>query len=239
MHQHHPTINQKFLKVPDNQSTEIIACKYILHCTYLSIENELLDTSKLANYESIEASSGEYRLPPISWFKSLPFSIIMFFNTAKAVQDFSYILQSLGYGDIFVEIHGLVPKMQREFNLNEFKRQKQIKLLLCTDACARGLDIPFVKFVVQSEFASNVVQHLHRVGRASRGGTHGNAINFYRSADEALVSSIRGQNNPTNNSQEEEYDSSISNPSCLKTSSIENSFSRRRSFRKKMKKAQS
>ena len=43
-------------------------------------------------------------------------------------------------------------------------------LLVCTDSAARGLDIAAVGHVIQAEFALNVVQHVHRIGRASRAG---------------------------------------------------------------------
>jgi superfamily II DNA/RNA helicase len=40
-----------------------------------------------------------------------------------------------------------------------------VAVLVCTDAAARGLDIPLVDHVVQAEFAAGAVDFLHRVGR--------------------------------------------------------------------------
>lgn len=37
-------------------------------------------------------------------------------------------------------------------------------MLVCTDAAARGIDIPNVTHVVQSSFAASAVDFLHRVG---------------------------------------------------------------------------
>jgi superfamily II DNA/RNA helicase len=87
-------------------------------------------------------------------------------------------------------------------------------VLVCTDVAARGLDLPFVKHVIQAEFALNVIQHLHRIGRASRAGTLGRATNFVDHHSKELVASILSE-------QSEE--------------SLNHSFSRRRGFRRNLK----
>ena len=70
------------------------------------------------------------------------------------------------------ELHKQVSLSDREAALSAFKLGK-LSVLVCTDYAARGLDLPFVRHVVQAQFASNVVQHLHRIGRASRAGRPG------------------------------------------------------------------
>lgn len=48
--------------------------------------------------------------------------------------------------------------------------------MVCTDAAARGLDLPDVTHVVQADFALSAIDFLHRVrrgGRAARGGMEG------------------------------------------------------------------
>ena len=90
-----------------------------------------------------------------------------------------------------------------------------LRILVCTDYASRGLDLPFVKHVVQAQFASNVVQHMHRIGRASRAGSYGRATNLYGSNSIDLVNSILSDNNDKN---------------------VDQSFSRRRGFRNKLKK---
>jgi hypothetical protein len=46
--------------------------------------------------------------------------------------------------------------------------------MLCTDAAARGIDLPGVHHVVQMDFASSAIDFLHRVrGIASGGGAVG------------------------------------------------------------------
>ena len=103
-----------------------------------------------------------------------------------------YKLQTLQY-------HKLVNFQQRQENLKRFSglpvdaadaasagtipdatsTANANNILICTDAASRGLDLPCVKRVIQHEFATNVVQHLHRVGRASRAGATGAADAIY------------------------------------------------------------
>jgi len=75
------------------------------------------------------------------------------------------------------QFHKLVPTYEKQEALEQFRNYKEsgVKVLVCTDAAARGLDLPAVEHVVQAEFALNVVQHLHRNGRASRAGRLGRA----------------------------------------------------------------
>ena len=80
----------------------------------------------------------------------------------------------------------------------------------------RGLDLPSVEHVIQAEFALNVVQHLHRNGRASRAGKKGRATVIFDDSSIDLVQSILSSDGDNERS-------------------IESSFSRRRGFRRTVK----
>ena len=45
-------------------------------------------------------------------------------------------------------------------------RREEGNVLVCTDAAARGLDIPAVSHIVQADFAATAVDFLHRVSDA-------------------------------------------------------------------------
>lgn len=63
--------------------------------------------------------------------------------------------------------------------------------MICTNLAARGLDTMGVDHVIQFEFARNVVDYIHRVGRTGRLGSRGVVTNFYRRSDIDLVCKIK------------------------------------------------
>jgi superfamily II DNA/RNA helicase len=238
LHQHHPAISQEFVPLPkENYMNEAHMNLILKKIMSLHMRSQNSSISPLENLDiSPEALA------------SVQFATMVFFNTAEHARQMFALFQQTGYtavtnienqseqAPLVTEVHGMVvPKAQRERNLQSFRQSSAVKILLCTDACARGLDIPKVHYVIQGEFALNVVQHLHRIGRASRGGRHGYACNFFLPEEAGiLVQAI------TNQLQEvdltTELDKELNTKPTSELSSIEQSFSRKRGFRKKYKK---
>jgi superfamily II DNA/RNA helicase len=138
---------------------------------------------------------------------------MVFVNTADAASNLAYEIDQAGVKN--AEYHKLISDGEKQESLRRF-RDGEVSVLVCTDHAARGLDLPNVRHVVQAEFAGNVVQYLHRIGRASRAGVLGKATNIYDRRSEDLVTSIL---------------------SDTEEKKIDQSFSRRRGFRQKIKKA--
>ena len=111
--------------------------------------------------------------------------------------------------------HSGVPTVERFATLAAF-RAGEVDVLVCTDSAARGLDVPGVAHVVQAEFALNAVDYLHRAGRTARAGAPGRLTSLYDEEAAQLVAAVR---------------------SAVEAGSpVEDAFSRKRSFRKKLKK---
>ena len=72
-------------------------------------------------------------------------------------------------------IHGDINQAQREATLLAFRNGK-IKCLVATDVAARGLDIPSVDLVIQSEPPKDIDSYIHRAGRTARVGRSGICI---------------------------------------------------------------
>lgn len=70
---------------------------------------------------------------------------MVFANTVDAVQSVAKILEKVGYECILY--HREESLEERTNNLNRFREKGGI--LVCTDAAARGLDIPNVSHVIQ------------------------------------------------------------------------------------------
>mmetsp|Transcript_4811 Transcript_4811/g.12634 ORF Transcript_4811/g.12634 Transcript_4811/m.12634 type:complete len:103 (-) Transcript_4811:20-328(-) len=89
---------------------------------------------------------------------------------------------------------------------------------VCTDSASRGIDIPGVACVVQAGFASSAVDYLHRIGRTARAGRRGKVVSIYSESESGdLVRAVKR--------------------AIDRDMPVEDAFSRKRSFRKKIKKA--
>nr|AKF43355.1 DEA(D/H)-box RNA helicase family protein [Erodium trifolium] len=106
---------------------------------------------------------------------------------------------------------------EREKALIDF--QENGGILVCTDAAARGIDIPNVSHVIQADFATSAVDFLHRIGRTARAGKYGRVTSLYNESNRDLVAAVR--------------------QAGKLELSVETAFSRKRSFRNKLKKQRS
>lgn len=76
-------------------------------------------------------------------------------------------------------LHGDIAQKQREITLQNF-RDGKFGVLVATDVAARGLDIPEIDLVIQTEPPADVDSYIHRSGRTGRAGNKGVAICFYK-----------------------------------------------------------
>lgn len=111
--------------------------------------------------------------------------------------------------------HRNVSLEERKETLDRISREKNV-VLVCTDAAARGIDVPDVGHVVQADFAASAVDFLHRIGRTARAGKSGRVTSLYTAENSVLAEALR--------------------ETIEKGEQIEGAFSRKRSFRKKLKK---
>ncbi|KAL6655942.1 hypothetical protein ACP70R_006768 [Stipagrostis hirtigluma subsp. patula] len=144
--------------------------------------------------------------------KVVPKRTMVFTNTVDAANSVSDILRRVGIPCILYHRENSLE--ERTNNLQSFRENGGV--LVCTDAAARGLDVPNVSHVIQAEFAACAVDFLHRVGRTARAGQSGTVTSLYTEANRDLVKAVR---------QAEE----LAQP-------VERAFSRKRSFRNKLKK---
>jgi ATP-dependent RNA helicase DDX21 len=89
-------------------------------------------------------------------------------------------------------IHGDINQKQREATIEGFKNGK-FKCLVATDVASRGLDIPMVDLVIQSEPPKEVDSYIHRAGRTARAGRTGTCITLYTKFTEDLIRRIENK----------------------------------------------
>lgn len=115
-------------------------------------------------------------------------SIIIFCNSINCVRKVEYILRENGIEASC--IHGDIPPFRRQTELYMFKSKKR-KILVCTDIISRGLDFPFVYYVINFDFPISLSDYVHRAGRTGRAGREGLCISLFRRKNEDVVDEIR------------------------------------------------
>lgn len=112
---------------------------------------------------------------------------LVFANTLPGVERALSVLAELGVPA--APFHKKVAVPDRRLTLARFA-SGEVRALVSTGLAARGLDLPAVEHVVEYEFAQNVVEHLHRVGRTARASRPGRATCLVGPEDEDLAAAI-------------------------------------------------
>jgi len=105
-------------------------------------------------------------------------------------------------------LHGNLDLATRLSTLKAFTQSSEYgSVLLCTSVAARGLDIPFVKTVVQFDLPTEggASEYIHRVGRTARAGQKGEAWAFLLPSETGWVKWVeeRMSEAATNTSEQE------------------------------------
>ncbi|CAG8516537.1 2915_t:CDS:10 [Ambispora leptoticha] len=103
------------------------------------------------------------------------YQCIVFLNHRGRAADLSDYLTKQGW--MSMNISGGLDQKTRLTTMNKV-RNFQLRVLVCSDLIARGIDIDRVNLVVNLDIPKDPETYLHRVGRTGRYGTHGLAISF-------------------------------------------------------------
>ncbi|MCG8507833.1 MAG: DEAD/DEAH box helicase, partial [Rhodospirillales bacterium] len=87
------------------------------------------------------------------------------------------------------QLHGDMAQSARTETLGAFKRG-EIRLLVCSDVAARGLDIQDMSHVFNFDVPSHAEDYVHRIGRTGRAGKKGRAVTIATSEDRKYLAAI-------------------------------------------------
>lgn len=104
-----------------------------------------------------------------------PASALVFRNLKRTVGETAAALKAAGFSA--GELHGDLEQRDRDAVMAGF-RNGSVRVLVATDLAARGLDVAGLDLVVNVDLASQVEDHVHRVGRTGRAGRPGLAWTF-------------------------------------------------------------
>ncbi|KAJ6769350.1 DEAD-BOX ATP-DEPENDENT RNA HELICASE 22 [Salix koriyanagi] len=183
-----------------------------LHCHNPRLERKWVEVTVDTQLDAlIQAVKQGFRSDMLDYGAGVSRTMV-FANTVEAAEAVAKILGRAGI-ECF-RYHKDSSLEERAKTLVDFREKGGI--FVCTDAAARGVDIPDVSHVIQADFATSAVDFLHRVGRTARAGQHGLVTSLFTESNRDLVDAIR---------QAEK----LGQP-------VETAFSRKRSFRNKLKK---
>jgi superfamily II DNA/RNA helicase len=115
-------------------------------------------------------------------------SALIFCNRKR---DVGILYRSLARHDFpAAELHGDLAQPVREQTLKRFK-DGEIKLLVCSDVAARGLDLPKVSHVFNFDVPANPEDYIHRIGRTGRAGRSGQAYMLATRDDRKALAAIQ------------------------------------------------
>jgi len=109
---------------------------------------------------------------------------VIFCNTNKRVAYLTSRLVEQGYPAAC--IHGQLSGEERTIIMERF-RNGNIRVLICSDLLARGIDIQTVSVVLNYDIPQSRETYLHRIGRSGRFGRRGVAISFVTYRDVPIV----------------------------------------------------
>ncbi len=112
---------------------------------------------------------------------------IIFCNRKR---DVAILLKSLmKHGFSAGAIHGDLDQTTRMATLDAF-REGRIQLRAASDVAARGLDIPDVSHIFNSDVPWQADDYVHRIGRTGRAGKQGNSVTIVTPDDIKAMSAI-------------------------------------------------
>lgn len=100
---------------------------------------------------------------------------IIFCETKVMVQELTEFLRSRKYP--VDSLHGDMDQKARERSIG-LLHKKKVKMLVCTDVAARGLDVKDLTHVINYELPSDLESYVHRIGRTGRSGKTGVSISL-------------------------------------------------------------
>ncbi|RYY32262.1 DEAD/DEAH box helicase, partial [archaeon] len=138
--------------------------------TYVGVD----DTDAMATVSTLEQgyvvcpSDKRFLLLYTFLKRHLTKKVMVFFSSCNSVK---YHAELLNYIDVPVlDIHGKQKQAKRTSTFFDFCKAKS-GILLCTDVAARGLDIPYVDWIIQYDPPDDPKEYIHRVGRTARGAS--------------------------------------------------------------------
>lgn len=124
--------------------------------------------------------------------------ILVFFSSSKEVRFVYETFRRMQPGIPLLHLHGK-QKQQARIDITQKFSSSQNSCLFATDIVARGIDFPFIDWVIQFDAPEDAATYIHRVGRSARFDKTGRALLFLTSKEEpGMVERLKSRKVPIN-----------------------------------------
>ncbi|KAI8378046.1 P-loop containing nucleoside triphosphate hydrolase protein [Radiomyces spectabilis] len=149
-------------------------------------------------YENVQVDENKMEMP-LEIYKAkfeavgqllskVPFyQCMIFLNSVPRAMELTKWLTDMGWQSGY--IHAGLTQIQR-IKVMEQMRDFKLRVLVCSDLIARGIDIDRVNLVINVDFPWEIETYLHRVGRTGRFGMSGIAVNLIGPSDHDFLQAL-------------------------------------------------
>lgn len=166
------------------QQLEVFVNKYVPNPAFIQIEPKEVLAAKIDNY--LINTKGRDREALVYDLLTMghPFLALVFCNTKKYAAELTEYLK--GRGLKVATIHGDLPPRERKRVMRQIK-DLEYQYVVASDLAARGIDIPGISLVINTELPKELEFFVHRVGRTGRNQLAGTAYTFMTPDDDRAI----------------------------------------------------
>lgn len=166
------------------QQLSVFLNKYVTSPKQIKIEPKQVLAEDIQNY--LINTKGQDRRELVYQLLTMghPYLALVFCNTRQYADEVADYLKEQGLKVAL--IHGGIPPRERK-RLMKQVRDLDYQFVVASDLAARGIDIPGVSMVINTEVPKELEFFVHRVGRTGRNNIAGTAYTFVTPDDEQAI----------------------------------------------------
>lgn len=169
------------------QEVDVLLRKYMNQPMEIEIEAKEVISNTITNYLLNTKGRDRKALTYQLLTMGNPYLALVFTNTKQYADEVSQYLKEQGLK--VATIHGDVSPRERKRLMRQI-RNLEFQYVVATDLAARGIDIPGISLVINTELPKELEFFVHRVGRTGRNQLEGTAITFITPDDDEVISTL-------------------------------------------------
>lgn len=169
------------------QELRVFLAKYMQDPFFIQIKPKQVISEYIHNYLINTKGRSREELTYEILTLGQPYLALVFCNTKAYADQMANFLKEKGLK--VATLHGDIPSRERKRLMRQIQHL-DFQYVVATDLAARGIDIPGISHVVNTELPQDLEYFVHRVGRTGRNGLEGEAFTFITPDDDQAVSEL-------------------------------------------------